>query len=567
MEELTPLPAQGSPRRGPDEGRSAGSRAGTPAVEIRGASKRFGATRALSEVDLVVERGEIRALVGENGSGKSTLIKILSGYHVPDDGTVSVAGTQLQLPIRSKTARQNHLAFVHQELGLIPSLSALENFELGNLAFEDSLYVNWRRRRRRFEERLGLYGLDVDPRIPVSELSRTAQTLLAIARAVEDLAVDPLSGSDNGHRWDGLLVLDEPTVSLPSSGIDQLFGLMRRVANHGVGVLFVSHDLDEVVAVAHSVTVLRNGRVVADRPAQGIDRNEIARLMLGEALLVEAREAPPSPVTDGPVAVAVTGLAGGTLRDATLVVRAGEILGLTGLMGSGYEEVCPRLFGAARASGGTVAVAGGVPVAAHQMTPQQAIALGIGYVPEDRKRDAGIETLTISENLSIPVMSEHSTFGTLRRRALLRRAWSLAEEYQVRPLDPRLAFSALSGGNQQKVVLAKWMALRPRLLLLHEPTQGVDIGARAEIFRLIRAARAAAAMAAIVSSTDLEQLADLCDRVLVFAGGRVVAEFEGNALSKKALSGAMFDGGPAVPMDFGTVAATEGTTGTGRVQG
>lgn len=534
----------GSVAPSPREGTLGQPAGGAPAVEVRGVSKRFGATQALQEVDLVVQPGEIRALVGENGSGKSTLIKVLSGYHTPDAGAVSVAGAQLELPIKAKTVRRSRLAFVHQDLGLIPSLTALENFELGNLALEGSLYLNWRERRNRFQERLRLYGVEVDPKIQVDSLSRTAQTLLAIARAVEDLAIDPLTAGESDQRWSGLLVLDEPTVSLPSTGVQELFALMRTVARHGVGVLFVSHDLDEVVDIADSLSVMRNGRMVADRPVRGIDRREIARLMLGEVLHAEEAGALAAVPTAGQPAVAVvTSLEGDALADATFTVRSGEILGLTGLMGSGYEEVCSRLFGAVRAVGGSVAVEG-TSVTARHLTPKRAIELGIGYVPEDRKRDAGIDTLSIGENLSIPVVSDHSTFGTLHRRALLRRARELAEEFQVRPLDPRLSFGALSGGNQQKVVLAKWMALCPRLLLLHEPTQGVDIGARAEIFRLLRSARAATGMAVIISSTDLEQLCELCDRVLVFVRGRVAAELEGDAVTKQALTIAMIGDGP-----------------------
>ncbi|MGH9109651.1 MAG: sugar ABC transporter ATP-binding protein [Acidimicrobiales bacterium] len=534
---------------------------GAPAVEVRGVSKRFGATQALQEVDVVVQPGEIRALVGENGSGKSTLIKVLSGYHTPDAGAVWVAGTQLELPIKSKTVRQSHLAFVHQDLGLIPSLTALENFELGNLALDGSLYLNWRERRRRFEDRLQLYGLKVDPKVPVGNLSRTAQALLAIARAVEDLAIDPQAEDADDRHWRGLLVLDEPTVSLPSTGVQELFELMRTVARRGVGVLFVSHDLDEVVEIAGSLSVMRNGQVVADRPVRGIDRHEIARLMLGETLQIDEVEKPaPVPAADRPVVAVVDDLQGDALAHATFTVRSGEILGLTGLMGSGYEEVCSLLFGAERAVDGTVTMDGRALSARH-LTPKQCIALGIGYVPEDRKRDAGIETLSIGENLSIPVISEHSKLGMLQRRALMRRAWALAEEYQVRPLNPRLAFNALSGGNQQKVILAKWMGLRPELLLLREPTQGVDIGARAEIFRLIRAERASSGMAVVVSSTDLEQLCDLCDRVLVFVRGRVAAELEGEAITKRALTIAMIGDGAQERVAAGSVVGREEGSG------
>jgi ribose transport system ATP-binding protein len=511
---------------------------------VRDLSKRLGATQALDQVSVRVEHGEIRALVGENGSGKSTLIKVLSGYYVPDSGSITVDGNVMDFPIQTRKVKRSRLSFVQQDLGLILSLTALENFELHEFAYQNSWCLNWRRRRARFQSQMELYGLDIDSKTPVNELSRTKQTLLAIARAVQNLGIEDLSADvRSGRSVAGMLVLDEVTTSLPHADTTHLFSLMRSVAGMGVGILFVSHDLTEVKEIAQSITVLRNGRVVGDQSILNIGESEISRMMLGGDVNTSTGElAPKMGAQDKGNFAVVDNLEGGALRRASFTVKAGEILGLTGLLGSGYEEVGPLLFGASKAKQGTLSISGEA-FELRLMEPKKAMRIGIGLVPEDRKTSAGIDALSLEENLSIPVVSKFQRWSALSHKKLKKRAYDLMTQYQVRPLNPEIQFGSLSGGNQQKVVLAKWMALDPQLLLLQEPTQGVDIGARWEIFRIIKDSAKSKGMSIVVSSTDLQQLCDLCDRVLVFYRGEVIAHLEGSDISKHAIDVAMLQGG------------------------
>jgi ribose transport system ATP-binding protein len=497
-----------------------------PALVARGISKSFGGTWALREVGLTVQAGEVHGLLGENGSGKSTLIRILAGYHAPDSGgELEVGGRPVRLPLRPGEPRRLGLSFVHQDLGLIPSLSALENLRLGELAAGRGLRISWSRERRRAHEVFSRYGLELDPRTRVADLDPVERALLAIVRAAEEIRT---SG--------GLLVLDEPTAFLPRSETEHLLSLVREIAASGDSVLFVSHDLEEVESVTDQVTVLRDGRSVGTRPTREVATEDLVELIVGRRL--EARHPRRRALREERPAVSVVGLSGEAVRRLSFGLGRGEVLGLTGLAGSGFEEVLPLLFGARPAAGGRLVLAG----ASHdvtKLTPDGALRAGIALVPADRHRDGGVGSLSVADNVTLPVVERYAARGRLRRARLLEDATALLATFDVRPPEPSLLYRALSGGNQQKALIAKWLSTRPQLLLLDEPTRGVDVGARLQIFSLIRdSARAGASV--LCASSDYEQLSEICDRVLVFSGGDVVSRLVGEDLAKERIAEACY---------------------------
>ena len=497
---------------------------GPPAVAARGISKSFGGVRALDGAELVVGRAEVHGLLGENGSGKSTLIKILAGYHAPDTGAeLEVGGRAIPLPLRAGEACRLGLRFVHQDLGLIPSLTVLENLRLPELAARSRWHISWPSERRRADEAFARYGVVLDSRALVSELRPVERALLAIVRAMEDLRSAVLEEAPSA-----VLFLDEPTVFLPKRETEQLFALVRAIARAGTAVVFVSHNLSEVHEITDRVTVLRDGRTVGTVATRETSTEDVVGMILGRAATVEAQLR--TSAGDGAGFVSVAGLTGGAVAGISFELRRGEVLGLTGLAGSGFADIPYLLFGARRSTSGRLTVSGGrCDLAA--MTPARARSLGVALVPADRQRDGAVGSLPISDNLTLPTLDRYRTAARLDRGRMLTDARELLERFDVRPADPTLPYDALSGGNQQKALLAKWLATRPSLLLLDEPTQGVDVGARPEIRALIRAACADGA-AALCASADFGELATLCDRVLVLANGRVARELEGSDLSE-----------------------------------
>jgi ribose transport system ATP-binding protein len=499
---------------------------GPPALVARGISKSFGGTRALADVGLTVLAGEVHGLLGENGSGKSTLIRILAGYHAPDPGgELEVGGRPVGLPLRPGEPRRLGLSFVHQDLGLIPSLSVLENLRLGELSVGRGLRISWSRERRRAREAFSRYGLDLDPRTRVADLEPLERALLAIVRAAEEMRT---SG--------GLLVLDEPTAFLPRTETEQLLSLVRELAASGDSVLFVSHDLEEVMSVTGRVTVLRDGRSLATVATGEVAVQDLVELIVGRRL--EPGHRAPREPREREAAASVVDLSGDAVRGVSFDVRRGEVLGLTGLAGSGFEEVLALLCGARPASRGRLVLAG----ASHdvtRLTPDAALGAGIALLPADRHRDGGVGSLSVADNVTLPVVDRYAPRGRLRRARLLRDAAKLLAQHDVRPRDPKLLYRALSGGNQQKALIAKWLSTKPRLLLLDEPTRGVDVGARLQIFALIRdAARAGASV--LCASSDHEQLSEICDQVLVFSGGLVVSRLAGDDLAKERIAEACY---------------------------
>lgn len=488
-------------------------------VSARGWSKTFSGRTVLRSVDLDVAAGEVHGLVGQNGSGKSTLIKILAGYHEPDPGArLEVRGTPVALPLRGGTPRGLGLSFVHQDLGLIDTATVLENLRLGNYRTGAGWRVSWRRERRRARTSLARFGSSVDPDAKVADLREVDRAVVAIVRAL-----DQLEGVENG-----LLVLDEPTSFLPRDGIEHLFEAVRRVAAQGFGVLFVTHRLDEILELTDRVSVLRDGALVATLETPATSESALIEQILGFAL----DELYPEPHKPGgePV-LGARELTGATVSGLSFDLGRGEILGVTGLQGMGYEEVPYLLFGATPARSGQVAVADRT-VEAPALSPQKALRLGLALLPANRQRLGVIGPATVKENVTLPTLGRYFSHGLLRPRAESRATAGMLAAFDVRPPEPDRQIVTLSGGNQQKALLSKWFATEPRVLMLHEPTQGVDVGARRQIFQQIRDA-AERGTSFLMASTEYDDLAHLCDRVLVFRNGRVVADLHGAELTQE----------------------------------
>ena len=525
-------------------------------LEVRNISKTFGATRALRHVDFHIDAGEVFAVLGQNGSGKSTLVKILSGFHEPDPGgEIFFDGEPMPVPLPAGLARERGLGFVYQDLGLVPGMTVLENLTIaarsasrgaGNLR-----PIGWRREQRAARQVLQRYGLNLDPSMRVFELPLIDRALLAIARAAEEL--QDFRARTGQSR--SLLVLDEPTVFLSGNELTFLFDLIRIVTANGASVMFISHDLEAVRAIADRFVVLRDGAVagtgtVADTTEDemidmivGSARERFERSALHTAEAAAAAGAPPDQRIRGTELLAVEGLAGGTVRELSFRVNEGEIIGLAGVTGSGTEDAPYLLFGGtadgtARPSAGKVRI-GGKQYRARDLTSAQAISAGLALVPANRPRDGAVANLSVADNIFMLVYGSYFSRGLMSRRAMMSAARDRAELYDIRPPDPSRLLSQLSGGNQQKTVLAKWMESRPRILLLHEPTQGVDVGARTEIRALVKDACLDRGMGVVWVGTDFEELAEMCDQVLVLAGGRVVKSIRGDELTKSAIDEAV----------------------------
>ncbi|MBI5088303.1 MAG: sugar ABC transporter ATP-binding protein [Actinobacteria bacterium] len=514
------------------------------ALELSNISKQFGATRALDGVDLSVAHGEVHALLGENGSGKSTLIKVLAGVHEPEPGgRLTVGGVPVALPIPPGGFHDVGLSFVHQDLGLARPLTVLENL-VGAAARADysRLRVGWRAEAAKARAMLESYGVDIDPRTVVNELPPVGQALVAIARAAEELRV---FRERTGSRT-SVLVLDEPTVFLPEEELQFLFDLVREVVSQGSSVIFISHDLAAVRQIADSVTVLRDGKLAATASMADVTDEQIVEYIVGPAKSRELHEHGGQfhidRVVDRSVApqLVVSGLAGKRLRGLDFDVAPREIVGLAGLLGSGAEEVPYLLFGAQRATAGRARVHG-TDVDLTRQQPAHAVGMGMSFIPADRNRDAIAREIEVDRNMMSLVLRGFTGGGRLNNRQLRSAANDRAAEFDVRPRRTDVHAGTLSGGNAQKVVLAKWLETRPAVLLLHEPTQGVDIAARAQIYRKIIAA-ADDGMSVVWVSSDFEELATTCTRVIVLNNGRATSEMPADELNPEAITARVFAG-------------------------
>jgi len=474
----------------------------SPIVALARISKRFGSTQALKDVSLDLFPGETHALVGENGAGKSTIVKVLAGMHQPDSGAILLDGnpTLLHGPAH---ARSLGIAVVHQEPRLFPDLTVAENVFMGHAPLGAVRSVNWRKMRSAADQIFESLNVQIDSGDLVRGLSMADQQLIEIAKA---LSVDSR-----------VLILDEPTASLSAHEVERLFAIVRQTRDRGVAVLFVSHRLEEVFALSERATVLRDGRHVVTAPTGELTTADLVRHMVGRSVTLFPRSA----AHIGDVLMEVRGLTRvGSFNDVSFSVRAGEIVGLAGLVGAGRTEVARVLFGIDRPDAGEILLGGKRVVFS---SPSAALGAGVAYVPEDRHLDGLVGGFTITENISLPIISR--LFPRLfirsgRERAL---AADYAGQLRIRATGVGDLIEALSGGNQQKVVLAKWLATKPRVLILDEPTRGVDIGAKVEVHRII-SDLAASGMGIVLISSELPEVLAMSDRVLVLHEGRMTAE-------------------------------------------
>ncbi|MER6070376.1 sugar ABC transporter ATP-binding protein [Streptomyces sp. NPDC001817] len=482
-----------------------------PLVRIRGLAKRFGGTRALDGVDLDVHAGSVLALLGPNGAGKSTLIKVLAGVHRADAGRITVDGHPLGSPAASR-----RMSFIHQDLGLVEWMTVAENIALSTGYPRRAGLISWRRTRERCTGALRLVAGHLDPDEPIAHLAPAERSLVAIARAL----------AARSH----LIVLDEPTARLPASDCARLFRVLHTLRDRGHGVLYVSHRLDEVYEVADAFAVLRDGRLVSHGPLAGHGPARLVRDIVGEEPI---RHRPAAVPAGGPAVLSLDGARTAGAGPVDLALGAGEVLGLVGLSGAGHTDLGRALAGTRPFLAGRVLL-GGRPY--RPRTVADAVRLGVGLVPGDRLGEGCAAALTVRENLLANPRAEGvGALHWIAPRRERAEAARLIERFSVRPRDSEAPLATLSGGNQQKVMIGRWLRVGLRLLILEEPTASVDIGAKAALYRLLDEALAGG-LAVLLVSTDFEEVAGVCRRALVFVRGSVTAELSGPGLTAAGLT-------------------------------
>ncbi len=472
-----------------------------PLLQMSGIEKSFPGVRALSGVNLILHRGEVLALMGENGAGKSTLIKTLGGAHQPDAGTITIEGKQVSLS--SPTAAiEAGIGVIYQEFNLIPALTAWENIFLGRE--KSGLFVAKSDERRRAADLFKRLGVEVPLNVPCRQLSVAQQQLVEIAKALsQDVRI---------------LVMDEPSAALLPQEVQKLFAIIRELKSQGIGIIYISHRLDEIFDIADTITVLRDGKYVGHDAAAEMTRQQMIEMMVGRSI---ENEFPKQPAKIGDVRLRVSGLTRGTaVQNVSFDLRSGEVLGLTGLVGAGRTELVRLIFGADRPDAGEILLDG---KRLHIRSPRDAIRAGICLLTEDRKSQGLVLGLSVRENFGLPNLAQFSKFGTVSRRKERDKFAGYVQSLSIRiPHQEQLAKN-LSGGNQQKVVLAKWLQQNAEILIFDEPTRGIDVGTKHEIYQLMNTL-AAEGKAIIMISSELPEVIGMSDRILVMHEGRVTGE-------------------------------------------
>ncbi len=497
-----------------------------PLLTLRGIGKRFPGVVALDGVDFTVSAGEIHALLGENGAGKSTLIKVLTGVYEADAGEIRLAG-ELIAPTSPSDAEAEGISTVYQEVNLVPSLSVAENLCLGRQPGRFG-FINWAATRRHARTALARLGLDLDVNAELGTFSVALQQMVAIARALD--------------RKARLLILDEPTASLDEKEVADLFAIMHRLRADGMGIVFVTHFLDQVYTVTDRITVLRNGTLVGDYATAELPRLALVSKMLGRDITAAAASTAANASewkSDAPPVLSATNLSRtGALHSIDLSIRKGEIVGLAGLLGSGRTELARLLFGIDPRTTGSLHAAG-QPARVH--SPRDAVRHGIAFSSEDRKQEGIIPWLSVRENLIIALQAKRGAWRILSRAEQARLCDHYIRALRIKTADAETPIRNLSGGNQQKVLLARWLATQPALIILDEPTRGIDVGAKAEIEQLIAKLRADG-IAVLFISSELDEIVRNSSRVLVLREHRAVGEFVGADVSGPTLMHAMAGG-------------------------
>jgi len=482
-----------------------------PLVRMHGIHKSFGPVKVLEGVDFELQPGEVHALMGENGAGKSTLMKILTGIHAPDAGGIEVDGRAVTIASPAD-AEKYGIAIIHQELNLIPSLSVADNLFLGREVHRFGL-LDRRAMKRRATEWLARVGMErLDPGTLVERLSVGQQQMVEIARALGQEA--------------RVLIMDEPTAALTEHETATLFKLIRELREQGKGIVYVSHRMEEIFAICDRISVLRDGQFVGTRPIPGLGFDEVVKMMVGRTL--DARYPARTP-NIGEVRLKADHIGGGPVHDVSFDLHAGEVLGVAGLLGAGRTELARLIFGLDRLSSGKITLDG---VEVTPRSPSEAIRAGFGFVTEDRKAQGLVLDLSLRENVSLPHVPARA--GLVDRAAETKQTRGLIDALKIRTRDMELEARSLSGGNQQKVVLAKWLALKPRVLILDEPTRGVDVGGKAEIYHIINQL-AEQGVAILMISSELPEVLAMSDRILVMHEGRATALLDAHGATQEAV--------------------------------
>ncbi|MBO8137420.1 MAG: sugar ABC transporter ATP-binding protein [Desulfotomaculum sp.] len=482
-------------------------------LQMKGISKSFPGAKVLDGVNLEVKQGEIHALLGENGAGKSTLMKILTGIHQKDAGEIIYDGKKIT-PTNPKEAENLGIVMIHQEFNLVPYISAAENIYLGaEEAFSKMGIVNWKALYNSADKYLQQVGLNIYPGTKVADLNVGEKQLVEIAKALS--------------RRTRLLIMDEPTAALTERETKRLFEIIKNLSANGVAIIYISHRMEELFAVCHRVTVLRDGKYIATKEIAETNIDELVSLMVGRQL---SERFPKKPAEIGEVILQVKNFRNKYLHDVSIEVRAGEVVGLAGLMGAGRSELVRAIFGADPVEGKLVFG----DFSGTFKHPSEAIKKGIAMVPEDRKDQGLILSFSVRHNLALPTLHKRAVMGNINYRQEKEMTRRQVEKLKIKLATPEQEAKSLSGGNQQKVVFGKWLEAEPKLFILDEPTRGVDVGAKVEIYNLINKLTSRGIGVLLVSS-DLEELMGMSDRVYVMYEGKITGHFKRDEMSDEAI--------------------------------